>query len=153
MYLLVYVDDIIITDSDTSMVNQVISSLAARFSVKDLGNLNYFLGVKVIRKTDHIILSQSNYISDILHEEKMVDCKSAKTPMSPTQVHKINDGGLLADATTYRRVIEKHQYLSFTYPDICFSVNKLSQFIQTPSKTHWKAVKRVLWYLQGTTHF
>lgn len=56
----------------------------------------------------------------------MIDCKSAKTPMNPTQVLKINDGGLSADVTRYRRVIEKLQYLSFTHLVICFSVNKLS---------------------------
>ncbi|XP_015160067.1 uncharacterized mitochondrial protein AtMg00810-like [Solanum tuberosum] len=69
----------------------------------------------------------------------MVDCKPVKMPMSVIEIPKVNDGGLSADATKYRRVIGKLQYLSFT--DICFSVNKLSQFMQTPSETHWKAVK------------
>lgn len=56
----------------------------------------------------------------------MVNCKSAKTPMNATEVLKVNDGGLLTDATRYKRVIGKLQYLSFTRPDICFAVNKLS---------------------------
>jgi len=152
VYLLVYVDDIIVTGSNTSVVNQVISSLAARFSVKDLEALTYFLGIEVIRSVDGIIMTQSTYTRDILREENMADCKPAKTPMSTTEVLKVNDGGLLADATRYRRVIGKLQYLSFTRPDICFAVNKLSQFMQTPSEIHWKAVKRVLRYLQGTAH-
>ncbi|XP_015163272.1 uncharacterized mitochondrial protein AtMg00810-like [Solanum tuberosum] len=83
----------------------------------------------------------------------MADCKIAETPMSAIETLKVEDGGLSADATRYRRVIGKLQYLSFTRPDICFSVNKLSQFMQTPSETHWKVVKWELRYLQGTVHF
>ncbi|KAH0781792.1 hypothetical protein KY290_001390 [Solanum tuberosum] len=80
----------------------------------------------------------------------MQDCNSAKNPMSATDVPQLNDGAQPTDATRYRRVLGKLQYLSFTLLDINFSINKLSQFMYCPSEVHWKALKRVLRYLQST---
>nr|XP_016473427.1 PREDICTED: uncharacterized mitochondrial protein AtMg00810-like [Nicotiana tabacum] len=74
----------------------------------------------------------------------MSDCKSAKTPMSNSNLLKLNDGVDLTDATRYCRVPGRLQYLSFTRPYISYAVNKLSQFMQSPSDLYWKAVKRVL---------
>jgi hypothetical protein len=54
------------------------------------------------------------------------------------------------DPTTYRATLGSLQYLSLTRPDICFAVNKLSQFMHKPTDIHWQMVKRVLRYLQGT---
>uniref|UniRef100_A0A1S3XAK2 Uncharacterized mitochondrial protein AtMg00810-like n=1 Tax=Nicotiana tabacum TaxID=4097 RepID=A0A1S3XAK2_TOBAC len=149
----VYVDDIIVTGSNPITVNDIIDFLASRFSIKDLGNLHYFLGVEVIRSSDEIILSQANYVNEILSDELMSYCKSAKTPMSASKLLKLNDGAQLIDATRYRRVLGRLQYLSFTRLGIAYAVNKLSQFMQSPSDLHWKAVKPVLRYLRGTLQF
>ena len=77
LYALVYVDNIIITGNHNSEVNRVIARFARRFSIKDLGNLNFFLGVEVLRTAKGITLSQSNYINEILFDENMKDCNSA----------------------------------------------------------------------------
>ncbi|KAA3484103.1 retrovirus-related pol polyprotein from transposon tnt 1-94 [Gossypium australe] len=69
------------------------------------------------------------------------------TPMSSTQVLSLHDWTNLTDAIECRRVLGKLQYLTFTQPDICFSVNKLSMLMHDPTETHWKAVKRLLRYL------
>lgn len=150
MFILVYVDDIIVTGSNTFQVDQVIASLASKFSVKDLGNLHYFLGVELIRSSDGLILTQANYVNEILNDELMTDYKSVHTPMSASELITLSDGTHLTDATRYRRVLGRLQYLSFTRPDIAYAVNKLSQFMQAPSDLHWKAMKRVLRYLRGT---
>lgn len=144
MFVLVYVDDIIITGSNTLSVNQVITSLASKFSIKDLGNLHYFLGVEVIHSSNGLVLTQANYVNEILNDELMTDCKSVNTPMSASELLTLSDGTHLTDATRYRRVLGKLQYLSFTRPDIAYVFNKLPQFMQAPSDLHWKAVKCVL---------
>ncbi|XP_015170164.1 uncharacterized mitochondrial protein AtMg00810-like [Solanum tuberosum] len=151
VYILVYVDDILITGNHPNLVAQVINSLASRFSLKNLGELNYFLGIDVKRVPNGIILSQSQYILEILSDVDMTDCKGVATPMCSSSPPKADDGSPPADATLYRRTLGKLQYLSFTRPDISFAVNKLSQFMHSPSLEHWKAVKRVLRYLKSTT--
>uniref|UniRef100_A0A3Q7ECE1 Reverse transcriptase Ty1/copia-type domain-containing protein n=1 Tax=Solanum lycopersicum TaxID=4081 RepID=A0A3Q7ECE1_SOLLC len=70
--------------------------------------------------------------------------------MSASELLTLSDGTYLTDATRYRRVLGRLQYMSFTRPDIAYAVNKLSQFMQAPSDHHWKAVKRVVQYLRGT---
>lgn len=105
-------------------MNEFIASLASCFSIKDLENLYCFLGVEVIPSSDDIILSQANYVNEII--ELMSDCKSAKTPMSNSELLNLNDGAQLTDATHYLRVLGRLQYLSFTRPDISYALNKLS---------------------------
>nr|AAT38705.2 hypothetical protein SDM1_34t00015 [Solanum demissum] len=149
MYILVYVIDILITGNYPNLVTYVINSLAYKFSLKNLGELNYLLGIEVKHVPNGIVLSQSRYILEILSYVDMTDCKGVTTPMCSSLPPKAADGSPSADAILYRRTIGKLQYLSFTRPDIAFAVNKLSRFMQSPSLEHWKAVKRVLRYLKA----
>ena len=72
VYILVYVDDILVTGDNDEEVNKIISYLNHTFSIKDLGNLNYFLGIEILQKNNtEIILSQKKYISEILTRAKM----------------------------------------------------------------------------------
>lgn len=66
VYILVYVDDIIVTGPQSAIIRQVISCLSARFSLKDLGRLDYFLGVQVLHRPNGIILSQKHYLNGLL---------------------------------------------------------------------------------------
>ncbi|PHT83774.1 hypothetical protein T459_12217 [Capsicum annuum] len=80
----------------------------------------------------------------------MSECKPVTTPMSSTTSLSLKDDTPLVDATLYRQVLGKLQYLSFTRLDISFAVNKLSQFMHAPTQTHWSLVKQLLRYLQYT---
>jgi histone deacetylase 1/2 len=73
--------------------------------------------------------------------------------MLPADKLSLRDGDPLSpeDATKYRSVVGTLQYLSFTRPDISFSVNRVCQFMSAPTTAHWAAVKRILRYLRGTT--
>jgi hypothetical protein len=62
------------------------------------------------------------------------------------------DGSSGVDPTPYRKLVGSLQYLAFTRPDVSFAVNRLSQFMHSPSQLHWQALKRVLRYLKGTIH-
>jgi hypothetical protein len=150
LYILVYVDDIIITGNSSVKVNECVAALAHTFSIKDLGNLHYFLGVEVIQTTAGLFLSQHKYIGDLLERTKMQDAKPVLTPMSTSTPLCKDDGSPSTDTTFYRSTIGSLQYLSLTRPDIAFTVNKLAQFMQRPTERHLTALKRLLRYLKGT---
>ncbi|KAL5820074.1 hypothetical protein ACOSQ4_023916 [Xanthoceras sorbifolium] len=150
LYLLVYVDEIIVTGSFDSQVRNFITTLAHRFSLKDLGLLSFFLGVEAHHSPRGLFLSQQKYIRDLLAKTNMSDAKPVSTPLSLTDPLKLDDGSPSTDSTQYRQVIGSLQYLSLTRPDVSFVVNKLSQFMHRPTSNHWVVVKRVLRYLKGS---
>ena len=80
IYLLLYVDDMVITGSNSSMLSSLIDRLAKEFSMKDLGDLHYFLGIEVVRNDKDLFLNQANYELDLLTRAKLVDCKPISTP-------------------------------------------------------------------------
>ena len=120
------------------------------FPVKDLGSLNFFLGIEVKPTHDGIVLAQEKYISDLLTRTNMLQAKGVSTPMASIDKLYPLDGTTLspANATKYRSVVGALQYLTLTRPDISFSVNKVCQFLATPTDVHWAAVKRILRYLK-----
>ena len=150
LYLLVYVDDIIVTEISPAEVSTLIAALVGRFSLKDLGYLNYFLGVKVIPSIASIFLSQRKYITNLLHKLGMTDTKPTSTPLFVADKLLKDSGDLLPYPTEYQALVGSLQHLSLTRPNIAFSTNKLAKFIQNPRTTHWTALKRVLRYLAGS---
>uniref|UniRef100_A0A2N9HZY2 Reverse transcriptase Ty1/copia-type domain-containing protein n=1 Tax=Fagus sylvatica TaxID=28930 RepID=A0A2N9HZY2_FAGSY len=153
MYFLIYVDDIIITSSQASAIDSLLHQLGSEFVVKDLGGLNYFLGIEVVPCTPGVLLSQKKYILDILTRTKMSEAKPVSSPMASSTHLSVLDGDPCDDPTLYRSTVGTLQYLSITRPDIAFSVNKLSQFMHNPTTLHWQSVKRLLRYLKQTIHF
>jgi histone deacetylase 1/2 len=152
MYLLVYVDDIIVVSSSHSAVGRLVHGLQSEFAVKDLGSLRFFLGIEVSDVSQGLALTQKKYALDILRRAGMLECKSASTPMTVTDCLSTADGDLLTsdEATTYRSIVGGLQYLLVTRPDISFAVNKVCQYMQTPRQPHWSAVKRILRYISST---
>ena len=107
-------------------VERFIATLATRFSLKDLGPLTYFLGIEAITRSDGLFLSQRKYISDLLSRTNMAGSTPVSTPLSTSDVLKLDDGSSLTDSSQFRQVIGSMQYLALTHPDISFAVNKLS---------------------------
>jgi hypothetical protein len=127
MYLLVYVDDIILVSSSATATDRLIASLSSDFAVKDLGKLHYFLGIEVTHSPDGLALSQMKYSQDLLRRAGMLKCSSVSTPMSATEKLSAFEGTLLSsdDATFYRSIVGGLQYLVHTRPDISFAVNRV----------------------------
>jgi hypothetical protein len=153
MYILIYVDDIIITSSQPVAIDDLLHSLTHDFAVKGVGTLNFFLGVEVISNPHGILLSQHRYIMDLLLRTKMSEAKPITTPMASTTSLSAFEGEPFTDHTLYRSTVGALQYLALTWPNIAFTVNKLSQFMQKPLLPHWQSVKRLLRYLKNTIHF
>ncbi|KAF5475573.1 hypothetical protein F2P56_007367 [Juglans regia] len=152
MFVLIYVDDIIVTGSDSNLISEFITALGTSFPVKHLGKLHYFLGIEICQNSQGLFLSQSKYILDLLQKTNMQNAKPVSTPMSVTTKLSAFDSSSFEDPLTYRSVVGSLQYLSFTRPDISFAVNKVCQYMHNPTNSHWQAVKRILRYLRLTSH-
>jgi histone deacetylase 1/2 len=152
-FLLVYVDDIIITGSSQTLIQQLIHKLDQEFSLKDLGKLDYFLGIEVHHtKSGSLLLSQTKYIRDLLTKANMATANCMASPMaSSTKLSKYGSNHV-TDPTFFRSIVGGLQYATVTRPEISYLVNKVCQFLSSPLEEHWKAVKRILRYLQGTIH-
>ncbi|GKD18170.1 ribonuclease H-like domain-containing protein, partial [Tanacetum coccineum] len=73
-YLLLYIDDIVLTASSHALLQQIITSLHQEFSMTDLGSLNYFLGIFVTRDSSRMFLTQKKYVVEILERAHMFNC-------------------------------------------------------------------------------
>ena len=147
----VYVDDILITGSDTAEIQSLKHSLHAAFGIKDLGSLHYFLGFEVSHLPEGVSLTQRKFTQDLLKESGHLHTRPTATPL-PVNCKLLPDAGVpLADPTTYRMYIGKLNFLSNTRPDISFAVQTLSQFMQQPTSFHMAALDHLLRYLSGTS--
>jgi histone deacetylase 1/2 len=152
IYMLIYVDDIIVTSSSSEAVAALLSDLRKAFALKDLGDLHYFLGTEVKKVKDGILLSQSKYAQDILARVGMLSCKPSVTPLSASEkLSKVSGQALRPeDSTKYQSIVGALQYLTLTRPDLAFAVNKVCQFLHMPTTEHWSALKRILRYVKFT---
>lgn len=158
--LVVYVDDIVITGSDSVGISSLKSFLHTQFHTKDLGMLKYFLGVEVTRSKKGIFLSQRKYVLDLLSETGKLGAKPSSTPMIPNvqltpyltpmtpNMQRTKEDELFEDPEKYRRLVGKLNYLTVTRPDIAYSVSIVSQFMSSPTVHHWTALEQILCYLK-----
>ena len=143
-----YVDDIVITGSDTLGISSLKSFLHTQFHTKALELLRYFLGVEVTRNKKGIFLSQRKYVLDLLTETGKLRAKPCSTPMLP-KLQLTKDDKLFEDPERYRKLVGKLNYLKVTHPDIAYSISIVSQFMSSPTVNHWAALEYILCYLKG----
>ena len=124
IYLLLYVDDIVLTASSEQLLRGTITALEHEFSLKDLGELHFFLGIAVTRKSSGLFLSQRQYILDVLERAGMMNCNTCPTPVD-TQSKLGASGAPVADPTNYRSLVGALQYLLFTRPDVAYAMQQV----------------------------
>ncbi|KAL4025120.1 hypothetical protein IC575_013498 [Cucumis melo] len=147
--LLLYVDDMIITGDDPQAISDLQCYLGKHFEMKDLGNLNYFLGLEISSSSSGYYLSQAKYRRPpqsiryyrLRHFLNTSDPNVRLTPF---------DGVPLEDPTLYRQLVGSLIYLTVTRPDIAYAVHIVSQFMAAPRTIHFTAVLRILRYIKGT---
>ena len=149
-YLLLYVDDIILTASSDAFLSSIIARLNSEFAMKDLGALSYFLGIAVTRHAGGIFLSQRQYASEIIDRAGMSTCKPSPTPVDTKPKLGTTSTTPYADPSYYRSLAGALQYLTFTRPDISYVVQKVCLYMHDPREAHMHAPKRIVCYLQGT---
>jgi hypothetical protein len=150
MYLLLYVDDIILTASSSWLLQHITELLPHEFSMTDLGDLSYFLKVAVMRSSKGMFLSQRQYALDLLQHAGMLDCNPSVTPIDMRCKLSADAGPLLPDPTEYRSFAGALQYLTLTRPDIAHAVQQACLYMHAPREPHLNLVKRILRYLKGS---
>ncbi|GJX40060.1 ribonuclease H-like domain-containing protein [Tanacetum coccineum] len=148
-YLLIYVDDIILTASSPVLLQQIVDSLHKEFDMTDLGALNYFLGISAVRHPTGLFLSQKKYARQLLERAHMVNCNPSRTPID-TDSKLGPDGVPVQDPTLYRSLAGGLQYLTFTRPDLSYAVQQVCLYMHDPREPHFAALKRIMRYVQGT---
>ena len=159
MIIILYVDDLILATNSQELLSSTKQALSNKFSMKDLGEVHYFLGIQVIRnqKDTAIWLTQRSYIEQILKQYNLDQSKAVATPsqvgdkLSKLQEPQTQTEHEELSAIPYGNAVGSLIYAMLgTRPDIAAAVGVCSKFMANPGLQHWKAVKRILRYLQGT---
>ena len=140
----------IITGDDMQGIQDLKHFLGRQFEMKDLGPLNYFLGLEVFSSTNGYYLTQAKYTSDLISRASITDSKIVNTPIEYNCLLNSHDGESLSDATFYKQLVGSLIYLTVTRPDISYAVHIVSQFMAAPRSPHYADVLRILQYLKDT---
>jgi hypothetical protein len=81
VYLLLYVDDIILTVSSSELLRHTIAALQREFAMKDLSPLHHFFNITIEHRSDGLFLHQRTNTLDVINHAAMADCKSCTTPV------------------------------------------------------------------------
>src|SRR5579859_6527020 len=149
-----WVDDFIIFGKNMASINSLKAQLNKEYEMKDLGELKHFLGIQVHRDRERKIIhiSQPRYARTVLNRYGMQDNKPASSPL-PTgaRLIKVATTDVLTDQKEYQSIVGSLMYAMLaTRPDLAQCIQQISQFSQTPTRTHEKAAKHALRYFNGT---
>ncbi|GKE32935.1 retrotransposon protein, putative, ty1-copia subclass, partial [Tanacetum coccineum] len=159
IFLIVYVDDIILMGNHIPSLQEVKTYLGKCFSMKDLGEAAYILGIKIYRDRSRrlIGLSQNAYLDKILKRYRMDNSKRGSIPMqvdlhlSKSQCATTSAEMKRMQNVPYASAVGSIMYaVRCTRPDVAFTQNITSRFQQNFGEAHWTAVKNILKYLRNT---
>jgi hypothetical protein len=154
IYVLVYVDDLLIASKSLGAVQDVKEYLKGPFDARDLGEAQYYLGIKISRDRGSrtIKLSQELMTTELVSRYGLEECKPRSTPLTPSIKMCRDDGEALdKEAYPYSQLVGSLMYLSVcTRPDISYAVGALARYMSCPTTEHWQAAKGVVRYLAGT---
>lgn len=149
-FILLYVDDILLTASSSTLRQTVTNLLKQEFEMSDERPLSYFLGIKIERTPKGMMLTQTAYAKELLARMSMQHCKPVSTPVDLKSKLSQEEGDRIHNPTEYRSIAGALQYLTLTRPDIQYAVHQLCLYMHDPRLPHLNALKRVLRYLKGT---
>ncbi|KAL8156771.1 hypothetical protein AgCh_001759 [Apium graveolens] len=148
-----YVDDMLIFGTNIDVVNTSKAFLSSCFDMKDLGEADVILGIKITRNSYGLSLNQSHYVEKILKKFNQFDCTPVKTPYDPS-IHLKKNKGHSVSQEGYAKIIGSVMFLmNHTRPDIVYAVSRLSRYTHNPNRDHWGALIRLLKYLKGTINW
>ncbi|KAL0362113.1 UNVERIFIED_CONTAM: Retrovirus-related Pol polyprotein from transposon TNT 1-94, partial [Sesamum calycinum] len=138
----------VVKRSCIEIITETQSFLKNKFEMKDMGEADVILGIKLIRSTNGIVISQSHYVEKIIENFGYQNSRIGKTPYDSSIALFKNESGVSIAQLRYSQIIGSLQYLANgTRPNISFSVSKLARYGSCPDKIYWGALDRVLRYL------
>ncbi|GJR34523.1 zinc finger, CCHC-type containing protein [Tanacetum coccineum] len=148
-----YVDDMLIFGTNQTQVDKTKEFLSSNFSMKDMGEADVILGIRIKRENKGLTITQSHYIEKILKKFNCEGCGPVSTPME-AGIKLMPHVGKPVNQLEYSRAIGCLMYaMTSTRPDIAYVVEKLSRFTSNPSNHHWEAITRVFRYLKKTMNY
>jgi hypothetical protein len=139
--LCLYVDNTLIFGTSLDVINEVKTFLCQSFDIKDMGEADVILNIKLIKGENEITLTQSHYVEKVLSHFDYKDNKPSPTPYDLSLILRKNKR-IGRDQLRYSQIIGSVMYLaSATRPDISFVVSKLSPFTSNMGDDHWRALE------------
>jgi hypothetical protein len=158
--LAVYVDDMLALSNHKPQMESLKRALASEFEIKDLGPVDYYLGIEVSRnrRNKTLSLSQGSYIERVAERFSLQDARAVATPMEVGAPRLSLGMGPQNDAerarmgsVPYASAVGSLMYAAVsTRVDMAFVVGQLSRFSGSPGREHWEAAKRAVVYLKST---
>lgn len=149
IYVLVYVDDLLLFSQRKDTVEHVKTMLKKVFRMKDLGTATWFLGVNIEYGQGRIDLSQGAYVDMILKRYNMSNAKPKSTPLDPNM--RLVKALRSVSSFPFQECLGSIMYLQcMTRPDLAYPVSVLSSFVNEPSDQCIEAIKHMLKYLLGS---
>ena len=159
IYLILYVDDMLIAGSHHAEIGKLKQSLHDKFAMKELGQARHILGMRIERNrmSKTLEFSQSNYIHKVLKPFNMDNTKPTSTPLlmtirlSDRDSPSTEEERKLNGKIPYASAIGSIMYaMVATRPDLAYVVGVVSRYMSNPGRKHWEAIKHILRYLRGT---
>ena len=160
IYLLIYVDDILIAAKSRVEIAKLKKLLSNEFDMKDLGAAKKILGMEITRdkKFGVLFLSQQNYIQKILQRFNMNDAKPISTPIAPhfrlsaAQCASTDQDIEYMSRVPYSSAVGSLMYdMVCSRPDLSYAMSLVSRYMTNPGKEHWRAVQWIFRFLSGTS--
>lgn len=162
IYLLLYVDDMLLASKSMSEINKLKNQLSSEFDMKDMGNARRILGIDIIRNRDKgtLKLSQEKYSTKMLSRFNMLNCKGVSVPLakhfklSLSQSPKTDEEAEKMLNIPYSNAVGSLMYLMVcTRPDLAHRMSVVSRYMSNPGREHWQAVKWILRYVKTTVAY
>lgn len=129
IFISLYVDDLLVTGTNSTRLQDFKNELHKEFEMNDLGEMSFFLGMEVWQSANGIFVSQKKYANELLKKFAMKNCKPVNTPLVKNLKLCKNDGAAKVEETKYKSMVGCLLYLTVARPDIMYAVSLISRFM------------------------
>ena len=156
VYLLLYVDDILLAAKQMSEIKMIKDQLSSEFEMKDMGSASRILGIDIKRDRVNRVLElcQVSYLEKVIRRFHMEESKAVSTPIGAhfkLVAVKAGEDCVDTDQVPYLSAVGSIMYAMVgTRPDVSYALGLVSRFMSKPGSMHWEAVKWLLRYLKGS---